>query len=435
MKKIINKIIWTGLFLIPNWAFGAMENNYPPIPVSFTKTLVINEGSSTTDALIYFYALFLAIATIIAVMVIVWAGLEMIMSSGEAGKISSARNRGVGALIGLGVILGSYIILNTISPSLSSPSISGLNCDKSNFCIEIHKDVGGTDKVTYVDSLDDGKDLGLVGNDKIVIKRYVGLKEIWGFDYNGNAQRIGGYQDTDTTNLLNELSTELTIDSSYKSIKIYTKQLGAYLYDSPGFNVSKLPPLFTGKSLGDLGEYKGKIKSIQFLNDADSKYYAVLFSLNDYNKNYDYNFLESTGGPSCSEILIDDKANSISFSSGSILLFKSKTDFLAQPVSGLTFYDILNCDIGATINACPVNPGPLFESQALSCGFNAGDVLSVRVTKQAGVLMFVGSNKKSCKFFDISSPSRVYGDCISNDILFSRKIIDNFIVIPYENKL
>jgi hypothetical protein len=433
MKKIIKKIIWSSLLFVPNLAMAAMENIYPPIPVSFNKTLIIDAASSPADYVIYFYAFFLSISTVIAVVVMIWAGVEMIMSSGNPSKISSAKNKGVGALIGVGVILGSYIILNTISSTLSNPVVDSLNCEKSNVCIN-YVDVSG--KITSATSISDSSDLGLKSGDKIIIKRYSGLKEVWGFsdvDYKGSAQRIGGYHNEDTINLENELPMELTIDSSIKSIKIYSKQLGAYLYDASGFGVNSLAPLFAGKSLEDLGEYKNKIKSIQFLNDADSKYYAVTFALPKYNHSYDYNFYPQAPRPSCSEV-IKENAN-ISSLIGSILLFKSKTSFLAEPASGIFFYDILSCDNSNPAYACLAPTGTLFEKQTIDCsGFEPGDVLSVRVTKQAGVLMFSDDNNY-CSFFDISDPNRVSGDCISNDILFSKKIVNKFIIIPYENKL
>jgi hypothetical protein len=436
MKNIIKKVIWASLFFVPNLAFGAMENNYPEIPISLGRTLAITANSNPVDYIMYFYAFFLAIASIIAVVVLVWAGLEFIISSGDPKNIAPAKNKAIGSLIGLALILGSYIILNTISPTLTNPVVGSVSCDKSNVCVETH--IGTTGKITYANSLGDSGNLELGSGDTMVITKYKGLKEIWGFtglNYTETPQNI--YSDSDMSNLTNDLPSSITIDSNIKSIKVYSKQVGVYLYDAPNFGVTRSAPLFLSGSNEDLGGFN--VKSVQFVNDTVSRYYGVLFALSKYNNSYDYGFPQGTN-PSCSEVLYDNVNNVSLVNTGSILIFKSKADFLATPVSGIVFYDILSCDTStATDHSCPTTPGTLFESRNLACpaGFESPDVLSVMITKNAGVLLSSLSNKY-CKFFDITSPNRVSGDCVSNDVFFDffskNRITSKFIIIPYENK-
>ena len=67
-------------------------------------------------ATVYNYVL--GIASIMAVVIIIIAGIQWIVSAGNSETISSAKKRISGALIGLVLAYGSYLILNTINPNL-----------------------------------------------------------------------------------------------------------------------------------------------------------------------------------------------------------------------------------------------------------------------------------------------------------------------------
>jgi len=67
-------------------------------------------------ATVYNYVL--GIASIIAVVMIIIAGIQWVVSAGNSETISSAKKRITGALVGLVLAYGSYLILNTINPNL-----------------------------------------------------------------------------------------------------------------------------------------------------------------------------------------------------------------------------------------------------------------------------------------------------------------------------
>ena len=69
-------------------------------------------------AVIYRYLV--VVAGVVAVIVIIIAGIQWTASGGNSSTIESAKGRIIGALTGLGLAVGSYIILYTINPELVS---------------------------------------------------------------------------------------------------------------------------------------------------------------------------------------------------------------------------------------------------------------------------------------------------------------------------
>lgn len=66
------------------------------------------------------YKFFVGIAGILAVIMIAIGGLLWLFSSGDSGKITKAKEIIIGAVVGLILVLGSYLILNTVNPALVS---------------------------------------------------------------------------------------------------------------------------------------------------------------------------------------------------------------------------------------------------------------------------------------------------------------------------
>ncbi len=64
------------------------------------------------------YRYLVVFAGLLAVIIIIISGIQWSASGGNSGTIESAKNRIIGALTGLGLAVGSYIILYTINPEL-----------------------------------------------------------------------------------------------------------------------------------------------------------------------------------------------------------------------------------------------------------------------------------------------------------------------------
>lgn len=64
------------------------------------------------------YQYLVSIAGILAGIMIVWAGVKWLTSAGNPEKIGEAKKKIAGAMVGLVLVLGSYVILKTINPDL-----------------------------------------------------------------------------------------------------------------------------------------------------------------------------------------------------------------------------------------------------------------------------------------------------------------------------
>lgn len=93
--------------------------------LEYSKIEQTNEGGDTYlyipfigEYLSVIYKYLITFAGIIAVVVIIIAGIQWTASGGNSSTIESAKNRIVGALTGLGLAVGSYVILYAINPEL-----------------------------------------------------------------------------------------------------------------------------------------------------------------------------------------------------------------------------------------------------------------------------------------------------------------------------
>jgi|GEM_PF-2334663 len=97
-----------------------------------------NSGTTNcrTDFVTYikgFFRLVISLSSIIAVLVITFEGFKLVVSTSEGAR-ETAKDRIQQALIGLGLVLGSYLILNTINPQLT----------KISFVVDKVRDYAGT---------------------------------------------------------------------------------------------------------------------------------------------------------------------------------------------------------------------------------------------------------------------------------------------------
>lgn len=105
----------------------------------------------TTDFVTYlkgFFRLVISLSSIIAVLVITFEGFKLVVSVSEGAR-ATAKSRIEQALIGLGLVLGSYLILNTINPQLT----------KISFVVDKVSDAGLTGSSAF---LQDGLSQALV---------------------------------------------------------------------------------------------------------------------------------------------------------------------------------------------------------------------------------------------------------------------------------
>ncbi|MFA6028078.1 MAG: hypothetical protein WC752_04095 [Patescibacteria group bacterium] len=93
------------------------DNILYPLEVPIGNQLYIE---NLTDYITTVYNFAVSIAGILAVVVIMYGGLRWATSAGNEQTISSAKETIISAIVGLLLVLGSYVILNFISPQLTN---------------------------------------------------------------------------------------------------------------------------------------------------------------------------------------------------------------------------------------------------------------------------------------------------------------------------
>ncbi len=122
MKKILFLFILLILFLIPlvPGVLAAaqprsLEITYPTVPGATPPTTVETE---VPEYVKYIFNFLIVISGLVALGVIIYAGFQYFTSVGDPGKMQDSRDRILSALLGLVILVGSWLILMTINPQL-----------------------------------------------------------------------------------------------------------------------------------------------------------------------------------------------------------------------------------------------------------------------------------------------------------------------------
>lgn len=126
MHKQIKITIFISLLLFlllgANFIY-AQEINYPNVPGALAPQDFLNTAppeDMLTLYAVYFIYLFFWIGGLIAFAVLVYGGVQYMLSTGKPERLVSARSQISGAFFGLLILLSSFVLLNTINPELVS---------------------------------------------------------------------------------------------------------------------------------------------------------------------------------------------------------------------------------------------------------------------------------------------------------------------------
>ncbi len=117
-KKQIFTVFLIFLFLCLAGNSNATQVDWPTAPITGAE---INESSELHDLIAYFYGWGISIGVIIAFVMIVIAGIEYMISSATANPGMGGKSIGriKSAVLGLILLLSSWLILNTINPQIT----------------------------------------------------------------------------------------------------------------------------------------------------------------------------------------------------------------------------------------------------------------------------------------------------------------------------
>ncbi|MDD3386695.1 MAG: pilin [Candidatus Pacebacteria bacterium] len=254
------------------------ESKYPVI-----AGIEISETTTSAEYIAYAFSLLVAIGSFIAVVMVVIAAIEWMTSSGNPSKIESSKGKIKNAILGVGVLLGSYVILSTINPEITTVEIDDLVCD---YGIIMKANIGTGEKQREVLKCIDQNTEDI---DYEIIETV--NKDAWSFEP-GTLLKVYTFSETDYK------GTIKTFDFSHgepysgeimgaKSIYFLRYNPGIYIYDSLNFNIKdKVGPLYTTSSIANLSdsEFNDTAESIDVIqgNGGYDQYSFVAFTSQNY---------------------------------------------------------------------------------------------------------------------------------------------------------
>ena len=114
-KTLIFSLIFLGVFMVTSGVL-ALEVSWPSSPGGTSLT----DNSTITDIVKYFYEWGISLGGLAAFISLLTAGFQYLTSAGEPAKMSEAKDRINSAILGLVLLLSSYLLLKTINPELTT---------------------------------------------------------------------------------------------------------------------------------------------------------------------------------------------------------------------------------------------------------------------------------------------------------------------------
>jgi len=438
-------------------ASPAFAIDYPMI-----AGIAITESTSAADFIIYLFNLGIAVGAFIAVIMVIMAGIEWLTSSGNPGKVESAKGKIVNTLLGVAVLFGCYLILNTINSQLTSIKIDNLNCEHG--VVVMVKESETKVKQKCIDS------------NQSEIKDVIISTKSWNFP-DKYLLKAYTYSEPNFKGTITEFDCGETSCSGEiagaKSIYFLKKEPGIYLYDGENLEPTnpavKGYPLFASSSIPDLSKtnsFDNFTKSIDIVNPPSSDnrlitYVAIVFKDQSYQGRCAFvgQDILNLSNTAVSPYYTDKVGNN---SISSIIVAKSVLDptTVAQERGEVIFYNKANCGKTSTgetvsgIRSCRIKITDSattlidFDSGSGDGGCNKGltpfteneEVMSFEITGAAGLVLSTSRRGEEnedayCMYFDKSSLSG--GTCYSSIIdspIFTLgplgKKPKSFIIIP-----
>ncbi len=114
-KKIIICLVILGIFMANSVVF-ALQVSWPKSPAGTE----LKDESTLPDLIKYLYEWGIFLGGLVAFIALIIAGFQYLTSVGDPARMKDAMDRIKSAFLGLILLLGSWLILNTISPQFTS---------------------------------------------------------------------------------------------------------------------------------------------------------------------------------------------------------------------------------------------------------------------------------------------------------------------------
>ncbi|MFA5431500.1 MAG: pilin [Candidatus Paceibacterota bacterium] len=422
----MNKIILVTVFLSFFSSF-VFASTYPEI-----AGITISETTTAAEYIIYFFNLLVAIGAFIAVVMVIIAGIEWMTSSGDPGKVGAAKGKIMNTLLGVGILMGGYLILDTINDQLKVINIGDLYCE--------HGIVVLTKETPSAKSKQE-----CIDRNQTEIKADIQSTKKWNFPAK-YLLKVYTYSEANYKGTIKEFDCGDTVCegdvAGAKSIYFVPNNPGIYLYDDVDYKpgTAKGYPFFTSTSITDLAKtnnFDNFTKSLAIINppvEQKIAYQAVVFedqnhqgrcafvgaSVPSMDQSSGPYYTDKVGNNSVSSVIVAKSIvdlATIGLERGEVI-FYNKTN-CGKILDGEEASDIKSCHIKITGSAtgqvdfysaegCNRFPTPFDDNE---------EVMSFEITGSAGVVLSTsrkneGNENTYCQYFNKASLGS--GTCFSS---------------------
>lgn len=401
----------------------------------------IPKDASAAELIAYFFNLGVAIGAFIAVVIIVMAGIEWMMSDGNPGKIESAKDKIKNTLLGVAILLGCYLILGVINPELKNIKINKLYCTQGIAVMaKITKD--GKEKVNQTCVTQSMPNYSTIGEITSTLD--------WNFLPN-TLLSVYVYSEEDYKGTMTEFSCEnggcsgnFGDITGSKSIYFLPRSVGLYLFDQPDFKPGSKMPFSTSVSISNMSAGTGfdnLASSIKIVNPDPAQdttfYQAIVFDGPNWTGKCSFlaqnakDLNTAMGGYYPTPI----KNGTLS----SIVVAKTVSTNTPDDYTGyITLYNKPSCSVGISSEgrSCVIRTyGQWPLATTSNCGELNGEVMSLSITGRFGIALI--SDKGECRYYDINN---IVGEgaCHSTTSLAiydpTGTKVDSYIMLPVEKR-
>jgi len=129
----------------------ALETKFPVIPIPEIPT--ITSDSKLPDLIRYFFGLGIAFSGVIALISLAIAGIQLVIGQANPEGVSSAKDRIRGSLLGIVLLMTSYLILQTVNPVLIQPEVTELASGPGIFLVKGDKQASANSSYASISSI------------------------------------------------------------------------------------------------------------------------------------------------------------------------------------------------------------------------------------------------------------------------------------------
>ena len=354
---------------------GSLEIGYPEIGGEAPT-----EETRLPEYIKYIFNFSVIIAGILAFAVMVYGGIVYLISAGDPTKISDAKSRMFGGIVGLVLLLMTYLILITINPELAilkemellKPVTGVYLCENNADC-----DIDDPDKKRYFTASTpaikdfDARWIKFIDDTDKLSSVFVYDDE----EFEGNIEEI--------TNTGAE--TVSSIPFAAKSIDFFWNRPGVYLYEETDFGIDKRPPKYLSGSAANLGDWNNKVQSIKIKKPINSQIGTVLFTESEYRGECDIVHQRDVSTLDASTGVYSVANSTLS----SIVVYYYQED---QEITGdVIFYNSIECEGAKKEYPIEETLSPYYFNSG-GHEFNNGDpmdgkIISFKITGPAKVLL------------------------------------------------